>query len=127
LAWTTRTGDYVKFLRGTPAAWEGLGEKNPDTLYFICETGATKGKLYLGEKLISDGTTNTINSLGDLNDVLINNNIPNNGLLVYDLISHTWKPQTLSSVFSLIVSTMTGATATTDGTSGLVPVPVAGD
>lgn len=127
MAWITTTGNYVKFLRGTPAAWEGLLEKNSDTLYFISETGATKGKLYLGEKLISDGTTNTINSLNDLSDVLISNNIPNNGLLVYDVVSHSWKPQSLSTVFSLIVSTMTGATATTDGTSGLVPVPQAGD
>ena len=123
MAWTTTTGNYVKFLRGTPAAWEGLLEKNSDTLYFICETGATKGKLYLGEKLISDGTTNTISSLGDLSDVLISNNIPNNGLLVYDIVSHSWKPQSLSSVFSLMVSPMTGATASADGTSGLVPVP----
>ena len=71
MAWTTTTGNYVKFLRGTPAAWEGLLEKNSDTLYFICETNATKGKLYLGEKLISDGTVNSITSIGDLSDVLI--------------------------------------------------------
>jgi hypothetical protein len=56
LAWTTKPGNYVKFLRGTPAAWEGIsGERDSDTLYFISEENADRGKLYLGNKLISDG------------------------------------------------------------------------
>lgn len=43
---------YVIFVRGTPAAWAQLQEKNKDTLYFISEKEGDKGTLYLGDKLI---------------------------------------------------------------------------
>ena len=88
----TTIGNYVKFLRGTPTAWAALVNPNPDTLYFIAETNATTGKLYLGSKLISGGDTETsVTSLADLEDVLISNNIPSNALLVYDGTDHKWK------------------------------------
>lgn len=127
LSWTTTPGNYVKFLRGTPAAWEAQINPNPDTLYFIAEQNATKGKLYLGSKLISDGSINNINSLSDLSDILIENNIPANSLLMYNNASHKWVPTTLSTIFSLVVGPMRGASASADGESGLVPAPLAGD
>jgi len=103
LGWTTQTGNYVKFLRGTPQAWEAQTNPNPDTLYFICEAGANveTGRLYLGNKLIADGTTNSISNLSDLEDVLIQNgvNIANNSLLIYDNTLHKWRPMGLNGIF----------------------------
>ena len=40
------TNEYVKFIRGTPTAFEKLNPKSTDTLYFISEAGASTGKLY---------------------------------------------------------------------------------
>lgn len=45
--------NYVKFLRGTPEAFEKLKTKDIDTLYFIAEKDSLYGKLYLGNILIS--------------------------------------------------------------------------
>jgi len=93
LSWNLQSGNYVKFLRGTPEAWELIkNNANADTLYFISAQDATKGKLYLGSKLISGGDTTTITSLSDLSDILIENNISNNSFLVYDSTTHKWKP-----------------------------------
>ena len=44
---------YVIFRRGTPEAQARLSSPNEDTLYFVSQEGATSGKLYLGDKLIS--------------------------------------------------------------------------
>ena len=65
--------NYVKFLRGTPAAFEKLAAKDNNTLYFISEPGAKNGLLYLGEKLIAGGTSGDISnlSLGDLKDIVV--------------------------------------------------------
>jgi len=68
---------YVKFMRGSLAAWETLlttPEKiSDDTLYFIYENAehSTEGKLYLGQKLISGVGGNisgdiNINDIGDI-------------------------------------------------------------
>lgn len=125
MAFTLQQGGYVKFLRGTPAGWNSLADKDGDTLYFICETGATKGKLYLGSKLISDGTINIATTLADLEDVLISAGVTpvNNSLLVYDTTNNGWTPQPLSYVLAQVIQVMTGATEQSDGTSGLVPMP----
>jgi hypothetical protein len=56
LGWKTELKGYVKFLRGTPAAWADLAVKDSETLYFISDTNGSRGKLYLGSKLISDGS-----------------------------------------------------------------------
>ena len=91
MAWRTELNGYVKFLRGTPAAWEALATKDSDTLYFISEEGASKGKLYLGSKLISGGDTITsATTLGDLQDVLISAGITNNSILVYNSSTSKW-------------------------------------
>lgn len=65
--------NYVKFLRGTPSAYAALETKDNDTLYFIIASGASYGKLYLGDILVAgnvtaDGT-DIIDSLGELVDV----------------------------------------------------------
>ena len=125
MAYVQQPGNYVKFLRGTPTAWSRLGDKNEDTLYFISETGANKGKLYLGDKLIADGEN--ITRLEHLENVFVDNDLPTNTVLVYDINKEGWVPKTFAEVFNLVVSVMTGATETTNGAAGLVPKPEIGD
>lgn len=124
MAYVTKPGNYVKFLRGTPDAWQSLQVKNTDTLYFISEDGADRGQLYLGAKLIADGDSATL--LKGLDDVSLSEGILNNSLLVYDSTKAAWVNKSLDAVMSLIVDVMVGATADTNGTAGLVPVPLAG-
>ena len=60
---------YVKFLRGTPAAYE-KATKYDDTLYFISEAGEDNVSLYLGSKLVAGDDVNR-SSIDALKDVLI--------------------------------------------------------
>lgn len=121
--------NYVKFLRGTPAAYTNLASKDKDTLYFISEKNSQYGVLYLGDKLIAGGAgqPDTV-SLDALKDVVISEiGLENNSLLVYDEASQTWMNKTLDSVLGSIVGVMGGANEVLDGTSGLVPAPKAGE
>lgn len=111
-----RTTDYVKFIRGTQAAFDALLNKDSNTLYFISEEGATTGTLYLGSKLIAGGVGTS--ALG----TVIIENIGDKQILYYDYLSSAWVNGTINDV----IGTMMGATDRTDGTSGLVPVPTAG-
>ena len=49
---------YVKFLKGTPSAFNKLSVKDSETLYFVSEPGAVTGQLWLGNQLI-DSTAST--------------------------------------------------------------------
>jgi hypothetical protein len=84
---------FVKFVRGTSAAFKALGSKvDSDTLYFISDTGENSGSLYLGKKLISGGSSDNVTvftSLSQLEDVVIEN-LENKDLLVYDKDSDKW-------------------------------------
>ncbi len=124
MGYTTRYGNYVKFLRGTPAAWQSIDVKDSDTLYFIAEDGADKGKLYLGSKLIADGDAATF--LKDLEDVLVGEGIPTDSLLVYDGVQQKWVNQSLHQVLAKVVDVMLGASEDRNGEAGLVPTPLAG-
>ncbi len=117
---------YVKFRRGTPAEFEALLTKDPDSLYFISELNAETGKLYLGDILISGGSAVSLSSLGD---VLIGAGITANSLLVYDGTQQKWVNKPISEVLASIsgLSEMVGATANADGAGGTVPQPHAGD
>lgn len=126
MAYKTEYGNYVKFLRGTPAAWDSIESKDADTLYFIAEAGAKSGRLYLGNKLIADGETAEINTLAELSDVVISAGVPNGAVLAYDSVQKVWKETLLDSLLSEILGLMKGATADEDGQAGLVPQPVAG-
>jgi hypothetical protein len=63
--------NYVKFLRGTPTAYNNLTTKDTDTIYFVAEKDATTGKLYLGNVCIA-GSLNEeglVDYLSELQDV----------------------------------------------------------
>lgn len=81
---------YVKFMRGTQALYNSLTTKDDDTLYFVYTTAsADKGKLYLGNKLISgsSGVDGNI-SVSDIADVIINSNLSDGDVLVYSQTTH---------------------------------------
>lgn len=117
------TQNYVKFIRGTPDAYAGLPKKDSNTLYFISETDSNSGLLYLGDKLIGDGNNGSSLeiSLNDLSDILIET-IADKQLLVYDIEQNKW----INASIDTLISTMVGATETTDGKAGLVPAPLKG-
>lgn len=116
---------YVRFLRGTKAAFDKIITKDKDTLYFIYDSeDQTKGSLYLGNKLIGGGSgSTTVTDINDLANVLISN-VQDKQILVYDASAGKWVNKTPEEIQ---VEVMTGATADAAGTSGLVPAPVAGE
>lgn len=117
---------YVRFLRGTKAAFDKIITKDKDTLYFIYDSeDQTKGSLYLGNKLIGggNGSTTTVTDINDLANVLISN-VQDKQILVYDASAGKWVNKTPEEIQ---VEVMTGATADAAGTSGLVPAPAAGE
>ena len=127
-SYTTTPGNYVKFLRGTPTAWAKIpdSDKDKDTLYFISATDGRTGQLYLGPKLII-GEISNINNIGDLQDVLISEDITANNILIYDDHQQKWINKPIFEVLSQIVTIMVGARDDANGLSGLVPPPKAGD
>lgn len=127
MAYREQLSGYVKFLRGTPAAWASLGNKNADTLYFISEDGASSGSLYLGSKLISGGSSSAVAALADLTDVSISGTPASNAIIKWNSTTQKWEAVSLESAVGSIVTQMTGATAAADGLAGLVPTPHAGD
>ena len=111
---------YVKFQRGTQAAYDKLTVrdasnniiKKPDdnTLYFIYPEGNdSTGRLYLGDRLISGGdVVLTAASLNDLSDV-ITNNAKTNDFLVFN--GENWIAKTIDDVVELIKNTISITTA----------------
>ena len=126
---------YVKFYRGSTTAFELLKTNNrldSDTLYFVyTNANATKGLLYLGDKLISgsvDGSGSVLTdiALEDLVDVTINDaSLANYQILVYE--DDEWVNKSLSEIIETAVSVMEGPTLVSPGKSGLVPQPRVGD
>lgn len=93
--------NYVKFQRGTYAAFEILlnnGSYDNNTLYFIYDEDGTTS-LYLGNKLISGGNEVATNYLKDLNDVSVTDAL-SNSFLVKD--QNQWVAKTPDEVASLI-------------------------
>ena len=118
--------NYVKFLRGTPAAYERLRNNNgvnSDTLYFIYEEDESTGVLYLGSKLIAGSTGGEIISgatlLSQLKDVLISENLVPDSFLVYDEDAAAWVNKHIEDLIFV------GATANSSGLAGMVPAPEA--
>ena len=118
---------YVKFVRGTQEMYDELIRKDPDTLYFVYEdANAEKGKLYLGNKLISNTPgANGIISLSQISDIVIDQGLSHGDLLIYNDDTGKWESRPVAD--AIAASVMIGATEDAAGTSGLVPVPAAGD
>lgn len=112
---------YVKFVRTTSDKWNALLNKDGDTLYFVVETGATKGSLYLGNALIATSLDEGMH-LEDLLDIAYRGDLAVDQVLVYD--GSNWVNK---DIYSFMPGTMTGASAEEDGQGGLVPVPVKGE
>ena len=106
---------YVKFLRGTPSAYE-KATKYDDTLYFISEPGDSNITLYLGEKLVA-GDDLSKGSIDALKDVMISEGLADKQILVYDALNELWVNKNANEA----LDTYVGATANTAGVAGLVP------
>lgn len=125
---------YVKFIRSSAAAWANLlltpAKIDDDTLYFIYEaSNTTKGKLYLGQRLISgageEGSSSV--NISDIGGIYIDDEtLGNKQILIYNEANDQWENTSLSNIIGEAVSVMTGATAAADGTAGLVSQPRAG-
>lgn len=65
--------EYVRFQRGTQAAYDALTKKDENTLYFIYDpSNSSVGALYMGERIISGGDIVLESAtLRDLADVLV--------------------------------------------------------
>lgn len=118
---------YVKFYRGTQAAYNNIETKDPEALYFIYpEVPSEAGKLYLGNSLIGGGDASNM-VLGDLNDILLNQ-VAGKHILVYNDETQKWENVSFSDILKATQDAVfTGANAetNTDGTAGLVPAPTA--
>lgn len=84
--------NFVKFQRGTLAAYNNLRTKDPDTLYFIyADVNNQYGSLYLGNKLISGGEVSVISSsMSDLTDTQLSD-VQDGQILIYDSSIGKWK------------------------------------
>lgn len=112
--------NYVKFLRGTPEAYNRLAKKDVDTLYFISEPEAATGMLYLGSKLIAGGISGDL-TLSDLKDIALSESITDGQILVYDS-ENGWVNANLDE----IIGVFGGAGVDHAGLPGLVPAPAPG-
>jgi hypothetical protein len=140
-----KINSYVKFIKGSVAAWEQLPieQRKSDTLYFITEYAKDEsGKqlfdqplntsLYLGNVLVSDGKETTILpeelnlKLDHLIDVDTNYVLDDKMVLAYNSQSEKWIPQSIDTI-TADINDFTGATSTVGGAAGLVPAPAAGD
>lgn len=116
-------------MRGTPAAYAALAQKDVDTLYFIAESDADEGYLYWGNKLIAGGNSNgsadgllELLNLNDLADVLVNDlALADVSFLVYDPSENTWINREAKDLI------FTGCTSLSNGGVGLVPAPAKGE
>lgn len=109
--------NYVKFFRGTPNAFNLLTPKDSDTLYFVVEKDALKGKLYLGEQLISDSTSSVeaATKLADLIDVDLAG-LGDKEVLTYDATTEKWIPLDITDLVDsdLTADDVDGTTITID-------------
>ena len=99
--------NYVKFIRGTTAAFDKLDIKDKDTLYFISDN-ETSGQLYLGSKLISGGGDSVSGdlqiTLAQLQDILFGDNLDTNHVLMYDAELQKWINAPITQALEGIVS-----------------------
>lgn len=116
---------YVKFMRGSLAAYNNLAEKDDDTLYFLSDSINQEGSLYLGTRLISGPCAipeggNIATSLAKLEDVNLDPTLDWDALLVYDKVKKKWVDYSFDQ---LIFASASDELA---GMAGFVPAPPVG-
>lgn len=99
--------EYVRFQRGSRAAYQALLDANRidnNTLYFIYpENNKAVGELYLGTRIISGGDVTIASAnLDDLADVIINETGANSFLV--RSADNKWESKSLTDVVNLIES-----------------------
>lgn len=100
--------NYVKFLRGTPNAYNNLQFKQEDTLYFIAEKDALTGKLYIGNTMVA-GEMNEADLqiyLKNLNDVDVSK-AKHHNVLSYDAQQQLWVPIDIDEISNITISELT--------------------
>lgn len=115
-------------MRGTPAQYAALPEKDIDTLYFIADPSASEGCLYLGSKLIagngegSSGDLSELLSLNDLSDVIVNSlDLSDASFLIYNQSEGAWVNCSKEALVFV------GSSSLSNGKAGLVPAPKQGE
>lgn len=122
---------YVKFIKGSLSAFNKLSEKDNSTLYFITDNETGNLSLYLGNTLISSGNIDPEElSLQDLLDVTLSEDLKSGNILTFN--GANWENTSLEVLKSWLdipemPGEMEGATESSDGLSGLVPVPTSAD
>lgn len=97
--------NYVRFQRGTRAAYEALKTSqklNENTLYFIYpDDNNNVGELYMGSRIISGGDVTIASAnLNDLSDVIISATSANSFLVQNE--NGVWESKSLEDVISLL-------------------------
>lgn len=94
--------NFVKFLRGSQAAYDRLTSYDINTLYFIYDEESSEeqpsGKLYLGRYLINDSNLSSI-ALGDLADTDIDE-LTGTEILRYNSTLQKWQPVLVSDLLA---------------------------
>ena len=94
----------VKFIRGSKTIWDQLNT-NPEkidnnTLYFIYEDeNYSVGKLYLGQRLITDDKIINIKDIGDIQ--IDDESLIDKQILIYSEESQEWKNSSLEEIIDL--------------------------
>lgn len=114
--------NYVKFMRGTHAAYKKLTEKDADTIYFLSDKDDQEGSLYLGNKLIAgpDDCIPGARTLGELADVIVSNELNYESILMYDPYGDEGAKWYSYNIDALAFG---GAQENFDGKLGFVPAP----
>ena len=100
--------NYVKFLRGTPQAYNNLHFKQEDTLYFVAEKDALTGKLYIGDIMVAGEMTETDLQiyLKNLNDVDVSK-AKHHNVLTYNAEQQMWVPMNVNNIIDTTIENLT--------------------
>jgi hypothetical protein len=111
--------NYVKFMRGSHAAYDKLSVKDADTIYFLSDKDDVEGSLYLGSKLIAgpDNCIGGVSTLRQLTDVVISEGLDYEAILMFDPTDKKWHSYNFDTLL------FAPATADVEGKAGFVPAP----
>ena len=121
---------FVKFQRGSAAAYAALQTKEQDALYFIYDKNnpSAGGLLYLGDTLIGGTGVAGSTTLANLTDVDVTS-VSDGAILQYNDLTDTWEAVSASSISStqVKVGTLNTNETVAQAQQRLIPSPKAGD